>query len=223
MKEAKILFLAKRKPFAEDAAFLIRKYFKDSNIFFGDLNDPFPKDILDDHFDYIISYVSPWIVPKKLLDNTKKAAINFHPGPPEYPGIGCTNFAIYNNEKEFGITVHHMEKKVDSGKIILVKRFPIFSNDTVYSLTQRCYAYIYISFIEIFQFILENKPLPISTEYWKREPYTRNELNELCRITKDMSEEEIKRRVKATTFPNKPGAFITLGGFKFILDNTDEE
>ena len=221
----KILFLTKHKPFSADAAELIRCHFPSSEIVFGERDEAFPLNLLGKQFDYVISYISPWIVPKDILDSTKIAAINFHPGPPEYPGIGCTNFAIYNHEKEFGITIHHMEEKPDSGDIITVKRFPTFDNDTVYSLTQRCYAYIYMEFVEIFSLILSNKTLSKSEEKWKRKPFTRNELNELCKITKDMPEYEIKRRIRATTYPDMPGAFIELGGVKFSIagEKTDAE
>jgi methionyl-tRNA formyltransferase len=212
-----ILFLAKQKPFAKEASELIRLHFNKSEIVFGQIDNPFPDHLYGIKFDYVISYISPWIVPKHILDNTKIAAINLHPGPPQYPGIGCTNFALYNSEKTFGITVHHMKEKVDTGGIIHVERFPIFENDTVYSLTQRCYAHIYIAFIKMFSLILSNKPLPLSQEKWKRKPYTKKELNDLCIITKDMSDNEIKRRVKATAYPNMPGAFIELAGIKFSI------
>ena len=210
-----ILFLAKYKPFSEDAAELIKLHFPSSEVVFGNIGDSFPTYLINKSFDYVISYISTWIVPKEVLENKKLAAINFHPGPPEYPGIGCTNFAIYNNEKEFGITVHHMREIVDSGDIIYVKRFPIFGNDTVYSLTQRCYTYIYTAFTELFNMILADKPLPHSTERWKRKAFTRKELKDLCVITKDMSEEEVRRRLKATTFPKMPGAYIDLYGHRF--------
>lgn len=210
-----ILFLSKPKPFSEDAAELIKRHFNEAEVVFGNVNDPLPEYLLTKKFDYVISYISPWIVPKQILDNTEIAAINFHPGPPEYPGIGCTNFAIYNGETEFGITVHNMNEKADTGDIIIVERFPIFANDTVYSLTQRCYAYIYVSLIKLLPLILSSKPLPESDTCWKREPYTRKELNALCKITKDMSEDEIRRRIKATTYPNMPGPYIELYGLRF--------
>ena len=103
------------------------------------------------------------------------AALNFHPGPPEYPGIGCTNFAVYDGANEFGITCHHMLSKVDTGDIIAVKRFPVFESDTVFTITQRCYSYIINLFYEIFYLLMNGKALPVSEEQWKRKPYLRKE------------------------------------------------
>ncbi|MFW8746219.1 formyltransferase family protein, partial [Mesorhizobium japonicum] len=80
-----------------------------------------------------------WIYPAQLLSNASFAAINFHPGSPDYPGTGCTNFAVYEGAKEYGITCHHMKAGVDSGDIIAVKRFSINEDDTVYGITQHCY------------------------------------------------------------------------------------
>ena len=211
-----VLFLAKEKPFARDAAELVSRHIDKAEIIFGRTNEPFPPGLRDKKFDYVISYIPPWIVPGQVLDNAKIAAINFHPGPPEYPGIGCTNFAIYYGEKEFGISVHYMKEKVDSGDIILVDRFPVFNNDSLYSLTQRCYEHVYSAFKKLFPFIIEKRSLPRSTETWKRKPFTTKQLNELCRITLDMTEEEVRRRIKATTYPDMPGAFIEIFGYKFL-------
>ena len=43
----------------------------------------------------------------------------------------------------------------------------------------------------------------------------RRELEELCKVTIDMEEEEIKRRIRATTYPGMPGAYIEVSGYKF--------
>ncbi|HBG47517.1 MAG TPA: hypothetical protein DDW94_11100 [Deltaproteobacteria bacterium] len=206
------LFLAKNRPFAGEAAELLRLNSPGSEIVFGERGEEFPARLLDMGFDYTFSYISPWVVPEAVLRNTRAAALNFHPGPPEYPGTGCTNFAIYNCEREYGITVHHMEKSVDTGGIVHVERFPIFKADTVHSVTQRAYAHLYTAFIRISGRILSGQPLPESGERWKRKPYTRKELEELCRITRDMPDDEIKRRIKATSYPGMPGAYMELGG-----------
>jgi methionyl-tRNA formyltransferase len=155
-----------------------------------------------------------------LLNRAQVASINFHPGPPEYPGIVCTNFAIYNSESTYGVTCHHMASTVDTGKIIAVKRFPLYPTDTVLSLTQRCYVYILTLFYEIASELYFGNSLPSCNETWKRKPYKRVELNELCKINRDMDTEEIKKRIKATTFPNAPGAYIEIDGMRFSYDQS---
>ena len=208
-----ILFFGKNDDFyCEKAQQFISLNFPEAVIVTGTRSDPFPAVCAEWEGDFLISYLSPWIIPESLLRRARVAAINFHPGPPEYPGIGCTNFAIYNNEPLFGVTCHHMDATPDTGRIIAVKRFPLFETDTVYSLTQRCYAHILTLFYEVTSDILTGKELPKSNETWTRRPYKRSELNALCRIEPGMSPDEIKRRLRAVTFPNAPGAYIEIDG-----------
>src|SRR4051812_47273679 len=104
-----VLFLGKRDDFyCEKAQQFIRLNFPDSTIITGTRQQPFPLECADWEGDYLFSYLSPWVIPATLLKRAKIASVNFHPGPPEYPGIGCTNFAIYNDESVFGVTCHHM-------------------------------------------------------------------------------------------------------------------
>ena len=165
----------------------------------------------------MISFISSWVFPKQLLNNAAYAAINFHPGSPEYPGTGCTNFAIYNGEKEYGVTCHHMKATVDTGDIITGKTFSVKRKRFVYDVTQHCYQLIEEMFYEIMDCILQGKPLPLSDEKWKRKPYTRKQLNEFCEIKPDMSEEEIEKRIKATTYKH-PWAFTKIGDRVFKLE-----
>jgi len=199
----------------------VKAHFPEHEIILGNRSDKFPEDTGWWKGDYIISYLSPWIIPEYLLNRAEKASINFHPGPPEYPGIGCTNFAIYDKADTFGITCHHMNPKVDTGNMIAVKRFPLYESDTVFTLTQRCYGYILQLFYEVASVILAGDDLAQSDESWKRKPYKRKELNELCKITSDMSAEEIRRRVRAVTFPNAPGAYTEIGGMKFNYETNE--
>ena len=215
----RVLFLGKKdNPFAERAADYLRKHFKDPLIFIGDRRDKLPEEVLNWQGDLLISFIGSWIIPDILLQKATYAAINFHPGSPEYPGTGCTNFAIYNGEKEYGVTCHHMKTTVDTGNIIAVKRFPVSADDTVFGVTQQCYRLIEALFYEIMDCILQGNSLPVSSEQWKRKPYTRKELNELCFISPDMAEEEIERRIKATTY-RWPWAYTKIGNRTFILQS----
>lgn len=219
-RELNILFIGKSgDPFSEKAAGYIKKHFKYPEIVFSKRSDPFPEKLLNWKGDLLISYLSQWIIPQALLAKATFAAINFHPGPPAYPGIGCTNFAIYNGEKEFGITCHHMLAKVDTGSIIAVKRFNILPGDTVYSITQKCYGAIYNLFIELMDGLVNgDNQFPESEEKWTRKPYTRKQLNELCVILPGMSDKEINLRLKATTFGSKVWAQFMEGDKKIPFE-----
>jgi methionyl-tRNA formyltransferase len=216
-KELRVLFLSKKdNEYARRAAEFVTRHFHNPLVFEGDRREPLPPEVLGWKGDLMISFISSWVYPQALLGNIDYAAINFHPGSPEYPGTGCTNFAIYNGEKEYGVTCHHMKATVDSGDIIAVKRFPIKEEDTVYEVTQHCYRLIEEMFYEVMNCILQGKALPVSPEKWKRKPYTRKQLNELCEIRPDMSTEEIEKRIKATTYKT-PWAFTRIGNKVFKL------
>jgi methionyl-tRNA formyltransferase len=212
-----ILFIGKKHDqSAKLASEYLKQIFPNAQIVFGVRGERFPEDLPWWEGDYIFSYLSPWIIPKGLLERAEKGAINWHTGPPEYPGIGCTNFAIYNGEKEFGITCHYMLDKVDTGQIVEVERFSILENDTVFSITQKCYSLILNSFFRMVENISNNTPLPKSNEDWKRKPYTRKELDDLSEIKPDMPIDEIEKRIKATTY-DKHWAFVDIKGKKFYL------
>ncbi len=212
-----ILLFAKEKPGLDEVLAFLKNSNHNIEYYIGSIGDDYPR--INYQYDILLSYMSPWIVKKETLDMIKKWAINFHPGPPNYPGIGCTNFALYNKEIEFGVTAHIMEEKVDSGKILNVRRFPILKNDSVFDLTQRCYFYIYTQFIDLMQFIFNKNEIPECNEIWLRKPFTRKQLNELCVIEHNMSEDEVERRIRATTFQGMPGAYIKIYNRKFIFES----
>jgi methionyl-tRNA formyltransferase len=216
-KNYKVLFLRKKdNEYAQRAEDFIKANFQNVLVFSGGRKDKLPENVLNWKGDLMVSFISSWIYPKSLLENATVAAINFHPGSPEYPGTGCTNFAVYEGAKEYGITCHHMKATVDSGNIIQVKRFAIKEEDTVYTVTQQCYKLIEESFYEMMGLILKGQPLPLTNEAWKRKPYTRKQLDELCHIQPGMSEEEINKRIKATTYKT-PWAFTKIGNRIFKL------
>jgi methionyl-tRNA formyltransferase len=121
---------------------------------------------------------------------------------------------LYEDAKEYGVTCHHMAGKVDTGRIIKVRRFPVYPEDGVDELLTRTYENQMALFFEIAQIIAEGGELPTSTETWTRPPFSRNQFDELFKITADMSQEEIARRVRAISYKHwQP--YIELGGFRF--------
>ena len=96
-------------------------------------------------FDYIFCFRSFHILKKDLINRCNIAPINFHPGPPEYRGIGCINYALYNNSKFYGSTCHTIiNEKVDNGKILDVKKFKLTNKDTIDSALKKTYKIMLI-------------------------------------------------------------------------------
>ncbi len=209
------LFLAKKTDWCRRAEALVTAALSDVTVCTGEVGERIPAPAASWNGDHIISFVSPWIVPASLLERAGRAAINFHPGPPEYPGIGCYNFALYDEVEEYGVTCHHMASKVDTGQIVEVVRFPVAREDSVVSLKERSMEAMLALVARIVVVLAEGESLPSSEEEWRRRPFTRTELNELGRITAGMTDDEVRRRVRAMQFPGYPGVFVEIGGVTF--------
>jgi|TARA_B110000914_G_C15433882_1_gene432782 phosphoribosylglycinamide formyltransferase-1 len=81
------------------------------------------------------------ILNRKFINRFNKKIINIHPSLlPKYKGLNTFKRILENKEKLTGCTVHYVDKKLDSGKIILKKKFFIKSNDTEKTLKNKVQA-----------------------------------------------------------------------------------
>lgn len=88
---------------------------------------------------WLISTNSMLIIPPDVLEVFDGRSLNLHPGLlPEYAGLHTHQWAIRHGEREFGVTVHRIERTVDAGAIVAQRRFPISPEDTGLSLFKRC-------------------------------------------------------------------------------------
>lgn len=89
--------------------------------------------------DWLINANSTVIIKGDILEIPSAGCLNLHPGLlPEYAGLHTHQWAIRNNEPEFGSTIHHMEPSVDAGDIVAQVRFPLSPAETGLSLFHRC-------------------------------------------------------------------------------------
>ena len=78
------------------------------------------------------------ILSSNFIKKFKGEILNIHPSLlPKYKGLNTHERAIRNKEKYSGCTVHFVNAKLDSGKIILQKKIKIFKQDTSYKLKKR--------------------------------------------------------------------------------------
>ena len=104
-----------------------------------------------------------------------------------------------------------------------VGRGKMLATDSVFSVTQRSYCYLLETFYEVVSTFLSHSALPQSKERWKRKPYRREDLEELCRIVPGMDLIEMQRRIRSVTFPNQGGAYIEIDGLRFELGTGNQE
>jgi methionyl-tRNA formyltransferase len=154
----------------------------------------------------VLSFISPWIVPASVLDKSA-LSLNFHPGSCDYPGIGCYNFALYEEARQFGPVCHHMLPKVDSGTVVKEILFPVLPQDRVETLKLRTMVAMLALFHEMLGLIATGQTLPVSSRQWTRKPFTRRQLDALGEITPGMSKDEENRRIRAMAYPGFPGAY----------------
>ena len=90
--------------------------------------------------DLLISMSFDQIFKKEILELPPLGAVNCHAGKlPDYKGRNVLNWALINDEKEFGVTVHFIDEGVDTGDIILQEIIEIKDEDTYSSLLTKAY------------------------------------------------------------------------------------
>jgi len=146
------------------------------------------------------------ILKKQHIQKAKEIIINLHMAPlPEYRGCNQFSFAIVNGDKEFGTTIHRLEKGIDSGAIIFEKRFPIPNDCWVEELYQ-------ITFDKSVELFKESLPQLISGHYEinSQDSYLdkrttsihyRKEIEDIKKIDLSWSKDKMERHIRATYMP----------------------
>ena len=81
------------------------------------------------------------ILSGNFIKKFKGKILNIHPSLlPKYKGLNTHKRALNNKEKYSGCTVHFVNSKLDSGKIILQKKVKIAKNETEASLAKKILA-----------------------------------------------------------------------------------
>lgn len=90
--------------------------------------------------DLFVSLSFNQIFKKRLIHYPRFKIINCHAGKlPFYRGRNVLNWALINDEKEFGVTVHYVDQGIDTGDIILQRCYEISDEDNYKTLLERAY------------------------------------------------------------------------------------
>lgn len=90
--------------------------------------------------DIFVSMSFDQILRERFYSFPRLGTINCHAGKlPFYRGRNILNWALINDEKEFGITVHYIDEGVDTGDIVLQRTYQISDCDDYGSLLAKAH------------------------------------------------------------------------------------
>jgi len=100
------------------------------------------------------------ILPKKIFSIPQYGSINAHASIlPKYRGPAPIHWTIYNGETETGVTTFKIDKKVDTGTILLQNKIPILQKDNVGTMYEKLKYLAADSIIETIENIDNLKPI----------------------------------------------------------------
>lgn len=175
--------------------------------------------------DFIISVQYHEILKAEDIAKAKTLAINLHMAPlPEYRGCNQFSFAILDDKKEFGTTIHKMDARIDHGDIIAEKRFPIPINCWVNELYELTYQASLALFQENIANILSNQFSMMPQKDFENERGTsihfRSEIADIKRIDLSWDKTKIEQHIRATYMPGFEPPYTMIGNEKVYFSTT---
>lgn len=174
--------------------------------------------VIQENINFIVSVGHKWILSNEILELAGYQAVNLHLAKlPEYQGNFTYNHAILNGEKEYGVTLHWMTERVDSGDFIFMQSFPVSDGDTAYSLYLKAVDEGRKVFHQFIDFISKDKKLPRKQMEGEQHFYSRASLQGLREIHSSDKAEDIARKSRAFYFPPYENAYFLIGGKKYYV------
>lgn len=188
------------------------------------VGEELPCEVQEWRGDYILCFRSRYILPPWLIARAEIAAVNFHPGPPEYRGSGCINWALYDEVPNYGVTAHFMNEQIDAGRIIEVVRFRVDRGDSVSTLLRRTHEHCLDLAERLVQGIahygceyLYCRAELASHEQWTGPVRRIASVDSLSRVDSTISRKELERVIRATHTREFP-TYVEICGYRFLLD-----
>lgn len=168
--------------------------------------------------EYLISYSTSVIVPRKYIELSNQVSVNIHAASPAYPGRDPHHYAIYDAAKTYGATLHYMTVKVDDGQIIDVELFEVPDGISPIELLVRANECAWVLIGRLLLWIKAKERLPVSDHKWSTIKRKRKDFEDFCRISFDITDEEFQKRVNAFHVKGFKNLFIELHGKKFYYE-----
>ncbi len=140
------------------------------------------------------------------INKARIIAVNLHLAPlPEYRGCNQFSFAILDKAKEFGVTLHEIDSRIDHGPILFEKRFPIQEYCWVDELYDSTVTAALSLFKETLPDLLQSNYKKVYQDTLVGQRITslhfREEIQALKNIDLNQSAEAIQLAIRATYMP----------------------
>lgn len=177
------------------------------------------KCISDNNINFLISVGHNWIVDEETLELVKGNAVNLHLAIlPAYQGNFTFNHAILNHDIKYGITLHFMQKEVDTGDYIIMPTFDINNNDTAYSLYCKAVNLGVQSFKSFVDLLDSGKTIPRHRLVGTPVFYDRHSIDGKREISDTGDVREVETKARAFYFPPFEKAYFKINNCKYYIE-----
>ncbi len=142
------------------------------------------------------------IIKKDLISLSEYGCINLHGGKlPEQRGSSPMNWVLINGEKSFSISVIQIDEGVDTGDVLLEKKFSIDINDTIVDLHRKANEAFPGMLLEAIEHIDKGTLQSKKQDESKASYYPLRFSSDGLIIWDQLTAEEIHNRIRALTRP----------------------
>ena len=127
--------------------------------------DVFADSIRSNSIDHLFAITHLKLLPPSVVTAASRMAINFHDGPlPGYSGLNTPVWGILRGEAEWGVTWHRIDEGVDTGDVLIQRRFAIADRETALSLNTRNFEEALDSFGDLLDLLEADTIAPIARD-----------------------------------------------------------
>jgi methionyl-tRNA formyltransferase len=189
-----------------------------------DVNDPGVVGRIEAHEpDLLLSIYYTQLFGPRLLEAVRGPALNFHPSLlPRHRGVAPLVWAIAEGDAVTGLTVHHVDAGIDTGRVVLRRPIPIHPDDTGYVLHRKLALLVRAAAAELLRALFAGEEIPAGVEQTGAASYHGRRDPQLNRLDWSAGAERIRNVVRALA-PPLPGAYTERDGERLVLARVEHE
>lgn len=188
-----------------------------------DVNDRGIVDAIAAHgADLLLSVYYTQIFRTDLLDAVAGPALNFHPSLlPRHRGHAPVVWAIAEGDSVTGLSVHHLDRGIDTGPLVYRRSLPIHPLDTGFELHRKMNQLVRATAADLLRQYFAGSPIATgedqtgpASSHSRRDP-------QLNHLDWSLPADRVRNIVRALA-PPLPGAFVRFGETTIVLAEVEQ-